>query len=274
MIDRSQADWYKDAIIYQLHIKAFFDANNDGIGDFAGLMQKLDYLQELGVNTRLAAAVLSLAAARRRLRHRRLPQHQSVLRHAARLPHASSSGARARPARHHRAGDQPHLRPASLVPARARTPSPARRIAITTSGATPISAIRRPASSSSTPRSRTGPGTRSRSTISGTASITISRISTSTIRAVLREILRDPALLARHGGRRAAPRRHSLSDRARRHDQREPARDARRPEAHPRRDRPALPRAACCSPRPTSGPRTCCPISATATNATWRSTSR
>jgi maltose alpha-D-glucosyltransferase / alpha-amylase len=51
MIDRSQSDWYKDAIIYQLHIKAFFDANNDGIGDFAGLMQKLDYVQELGVNT-------------------------------------------------------------------------------------------------------------------------------------------------------------------------------------------------------------------------------
>ncbi|HEU4693077.1 MAG TPA: alpha-amylase family glycosyl hydrolase, partial [Vicinamibacterales bacterium] len=51
MIDRSQADWYKDAIIYQLHIKAFFDANNDGIGDFAGLMQKLDYVQELGVDT-------------------------------------------------------------------------------------------------------------------------------------------------------------------------------------------------------------------------------
>ena len=43
--------WYKDAVIYQLHIKAFHDANNDGIGDFAGLTQKLDYLQELGVNT-------------------------------------------------------------------------------------------------------------------------------------------------------------------------------------------------------------------------------
>jgi maltose alpha-D-glucosyltransferase / alpha-amylase len=51
MIDRTDADWYKDAVIYQLHIKAFFDANNDGIGDFAGLMQKLDYIQELGVNT-------------------------------------------------------------------------------------------------------------------------------------------------------------------------------------------------------------------------------
>lgn len=43
--------WYKDAIIYQLHVKSFFDANNDGIGDFAGLIQKLDYLVDLGVNT-------------------------------------------------------------------------------------------------------------------------------------------------------------------------------------------------------------------------------
>lgn len=48
-IDREQADWYKDAIIYQLHIKAFMDSNGDGIGDFAGLMQRLDYVQELGV---------------------------------------------------------------------------------------------------------------------------------------------------------------------------------------------------------------------------------
>jgi maltose alpha-D-glucosyltransferase/alpha-amylase len=41
--------WYKDAIIYQLHLKSFFDANNDGIGDFNGLMEKLDYIAELGV---------------------------------------------------------------------------------------------------------------------------------------------------------------------------------------------------------------------------------
>jgi maltose alpha-D-glucosyltransferase / alpha-amylase len=41
--------WYKDAIIYQLHVKAFADSNNDGIGDFAGLTEKLDYLHELGI---------------------------------------------------------------------------------------------------------------------------------------------------------------------------------------------------------------------------------
>ena len=43
--------WYKDAIVYQLHVKGFFDSNNDGIGDFAGLTERLDYLQDLGVNT-------------------------------------------------------------------------------------------------------------------------------------------------------------------------------------------------------------------------------
>jgi maltose alpha-D-glucosyltransferase/alpha-amylase len=42
-------DWYKDAILYELHVKAFFDANDDGVGDFRGLMEKLDYLQDLGV---------------------------------------------------------------------------------------------------------------------------------------------------------------------------------------------------------------------------------
>ncbi len=43
--------WYKDAIIYELHIKAFKDSNDDGIGDFKGLIEKLDYLEDLGVDT-------------------------------------------------------------------------------------------------------------------------------------------------------------------------------------------------------------------------------
>ena len=42
--------WYKDAVIYQAHVRAFFDSGNDGVGDFAGLTQKLDYLQALGIN--------------------------------------------------------------------------------------------------------------------------------------------------------------------------------------------------------------------------------
>jgi maltose alpha-D-glucosyltransferase/alpha-amylase len=41
--------WYKDAVIYEIHVRAFADSNNDGIGDFPGLMSRLDYLQDLGV---------------------------------------------------------------------------------------------------------------------------------------------------------------------------------------------------------------------------------
>ena len=41
--------WYKDAVIYQIHVRSFFDQNDDGVGDFEGLMRRLDYLQGLGV---------------------------------------------------------------------------------------------------------------------------------------------------------------------------------------------------------------------------------
>ena len=42
-------DWYRDAVIYELHVRAFSDSNEDGIGDFRGLIDKLDYLHDLGV---------------------------------------------------------------------------------------------------------------------------------------------------------------------------------------------------------------------------------
>ena len=41
--------WYKDAVIYELHVRAFCDGNADGFGDFKGLIEKLDYIQQLGV---------------------------------------------------------------------------------------------------------------------------------------------------------------------------------------------------------------------------------
>jgi maltose alpha-D-glucosyltransferase / alpha-amylase len=50
MSEAPKTDWYKDAIIYQLHVRAFTDANGDGMGDFRGLHGKLDYLQNLGIN--------------------------------------------------------------------------------------------------------------------------------------------------------------------------------------------------------------------------------
>ena len=43
--------WYKDAVVYQLNVKSFFDSNDDGIGDFKGLTSKLEYIRDLGVNT-------------------------------------------------------------------------------------------------------------------------------------------------------------------------------------------------------------------------------
>ncbi|NWG73164.1 MAG: alpha-amylase, partial [Rubrivivax sp.] len=43
--------WYRDAVIYELHVKAYADGNGDGIGDFAGLTQHLDHVQSLGVDT-------------------------------------------------------------------------------------------------------------------------------------------------------------------------------------------------------------------------------
>jgi maltose alpha-D-glucosyltransferase/alpha-amylase len=48
---KSDPLWFKDAVFYELSVRAFYDSNGDGIGDFPGLMQKLDYLEDLGINT-------------------------------------------------------------------------------------------------------------------------------------------------------------------------------------------------------------------------------
>ena len=153
--------WYKDAVIYQLHVKAFFDSNDDGIGDFRGLTAKLDYVQDLGVNTIWL-----------------LPFYPSPLRddgydiadyHDVHPPYGTladfradaARGAPARPARDHRAGHQPHLRPAPVVPGRApRAAGLAQARLLRLERHRPASTRAR-ASSSPTPRRRTGPGTRS-----------------------------------------------------------------------------------------------------------------
>ena len=85
--------WYKDAIIYQLHVKAFFDANNDGIGDFEGLTPQARLSAGSRGHGAVAAAVLSVAAARRRLRHRRLQGHQPGLRQDGRFQGLCARGA-------------------------------------------------------------------------------------------------------------------------------------------------------------------------------------
>ena len=124
----------------------------------------------------LAAAVLPVAAPRRRLRHRALRRRPSELRHATGLPGVPERRARSRASRHHGARDQPHVRSASVVPGGAPRAHGARRSATSTSGATPIRSTRACRSSSRTPSDRTGRGIRSPASTSGTASSTISRI--------------------------------------------------------------------------------------------------
>ncbi len=56
--------WYKDAILYELHVKAFADSNNDGIGDFQGLDREAGLHCRAGRDVHLASAVFSVSAAR------------------------------------------------------------------------------------------------------------------------------------------------------------------------------------------------------------------
>ena len=111
--------WYKDAIIYQLHVKAFADSNNDGIGDFAGLTEKLDYLQDLGVT---ALWLLPFYPSPGRDDGYDIADYGDInprFRHDEGFPALHRRGEAPRAAGDHRAGGQPHLRPAPLVQARA-----------------------------------------------------------------------------------------------------------------------------------------------------------
>ena len=148
----SDALWYKDAVIYQAHVRAFFDSNNDGVGDFPGLTQKLDYLHGPRHQLPVAPALLSVAAARRRVRHRRLREHPSELRHAGGLRSVHRGSAPARHPRDHRAGHQSHVGSAPVVPGGATRAGRIAASAISTSGATRTRSTRACASSSPTPR--------------------------------------------------------------------------------------------------------------------------
>ncbi len=59
--------WYREAIIYQLHIKAFYDSAGNGIGDFGGLSDQARLPAGTGRDRHLASPLLSLSPARRRL---------------------------------------------------------------------------------------------------------------------------------------------------------------------------------------------------------------
>ena len=203
----------------------------------------------------MAVAVLPLARPRRRLRHRRLRRHQSRFRDDEGFPPLHPGSQEARPAGHHRARHQPHVGPAPLVPARPpldptserpqlvrlerhRPEIPGTRIIFTDTEKSNWTWDPRPASTTGIASSRTSP------------------TSISTIRACERADAGDEAL-ARHRRRRLPPRRHSLPLRARRHQQREPARDACRHQEDCAASSTITPRARCCWPKPINGRRTC-----------------
>ena len=68
-------NWYEDAVFYELHVKAYSDSNADGLGDFRGLLSRLDYLARAGRRLSLAPADVPVPLPRRRVRHLRLLRH-------------------------------------------------------------------------------------------------------------------------------------------------------------------------------------------------------
>ena len=241
MIDRSDPLWYKDAVIYQLHIKAFFDANNDGIGDFAGLMQKLDYVQELGVNT---VWVLPFYPSPLRDDGYDIADYRNInpsygtmrdFRRFVRAAHERGLRVITELVINHTSDQHPWFQRAR----QAKPGSAHRKYYVWSDTDQRYQETRiifidtEPSNWSWDPVAQQYFWHRfyhhqpdlNFDNPTGDA--------------------RDPAhpaLLARDGHRRAAPRRDPLSRRARRHDQREPARDPCGPEAHPRRGRAAFPR--------------------------------
>ena len=268
-------DWYKDAIIYEVHVRAFFDSNGDGMGDFRGLTQKLDYLQDLGVTAIWLLPFYPSPLARRRLRHRRL--HRASIRPTARCGTSRLSCGR-RTARGLRVITELVLN---------HTSRPARLV----SAVPPCRARHRAGANfyvwSDTPEKYQD------------ARIIFKDFETSNWTwdpvakayywhrfyshqpdlnfdnpEVRKAMLSAVDFWLGHGRGRPAAGRGAVPVRARGDELREPPGDARVPEEAAGAHRRAVSRTGCCWRRRTSGRRTRSPISATATNATWRSISR
>ena len=150
--------WYKDAIIYELHVRAFKDSNADGIGDFPGLLQKLDYLQDLGVT---CLWLLPFFPSPLKDDGYDISDYTNV--HSMYGTHRGLSGvfvgrSRSRFAGNHRAGRKSHFRSASLVSRRLDRLLRVRPSAIFTFGAIRLKNIKTLASFSQIRKDRIGLG--------------------------------------------------------------------------------------------------------------------
>ena len=102
--------WYKNAIVYCLSVGTFMDANGDGVGDFKGLLRRLDYLQGLGVTT---VWLMPFQPSPGRDNGYDICDYYNV---DPKYGTLVACMRRAGLARHHRSGGEPHVRPAPLVP--------------------------------------------------------------------------------------------------------------------------------------------------------------
>ena len=216
--------WYKDAVFYEVHVKAFQDSNDDGVGDFPGLTGRLDYIQDLGVD---CLWLLPFYPSPLRDDGYDIADFQDVsplYGNDGGLRDASSTEAHRRgPPGDRGPRGESHVGPAPLVPGGAVRPR-IRRIATTTSGATPTSATGTRASSSWTPRSPTGRGTRSAKAYYWHRFFSHQPDLNYDNPAVQHGDAGRHALLARQGPRRLPLRRRALPLRARGDELREPAR--------------------------------------------------
>ena len=130
------APWWRSAVIYQIYMRSFADPNGDGVGDIAGHPVTAAVPARASASTRSGSRRSTPRRWRTRLRRRRLPRRRPAVRHPRRRPRPDRGRARPRSAgdRGHRA--QPHLRPARLVPGRARRRAGHPRSAPATSSAT------------------------------------------------------------------------------------------------------------------------------------------
>ena len=78
--------WWRDAVIYEVYPRSFADANGDGDGDLPGLLARLPYLADLGVDALWIAPVVPLPPGRRRVRRQRLPRHPPACSAPSRTP--------------------------------------------------------------------------------------------------------------------------------------------------------------------------------------------
>ena len=165
--------WYQRAVFYEVLIRGFADSNGGRHGRYPWPHLKARLFAVARHRLPLAPADLPIAAARRWLRHQRFPEGSAGIRRSRRLRRASRGSSPAWHADHRRPGDEPHLRPAPLV-FRRHAVIPMAPSVTSTCGRTPTTATPMLGSSSSTPRSPTGRGTRCVASTTGTGSSPIS----------------------------------------------------------------------------------------------------